>query len=308
MKLERVYSATTRSDNGRGTWTRNLYSVSTGRGGIAFCIGSAQVLLSVDYGRNWKNLWSSETSVPYSHSHRICCTETNACWIPSFVLNEVCRSADLGETWETILIPEGGHANDVFFVNSDAGWIAFQNRDARAAAGIMATSDAGNTWISIGRTFEGNPYRVIFVNASVGWALIRSESGENTGIAKSTDGGFTWEELAAFSEPFMAIYPITSTEVMLFGSTGTILKSWDGGGTWKVTERCEVSVNAALFIRDRGIAVGDRGSLFLTEDRGETWKNHEWNIRENLVDVDVFDEESVVVASSSSIFLWPRDR
>jgi hypothetical protein len=307
MKLQRVYSATTRSDNGEGAWTRNLYDVSTGRDGVAFCIGSAQVLLSIDYGRNWKNLWSSETSLPYSHSHRICCTDTNTCWIPSFVLKEVCCSADLGETWESIVIPDAESVKDVFFVNPDAGWITFHKRNAQGSAGMMSTGNAGSSWVSLGLPFEGTPYRVFFVNESLGWALIRSEVTQNTVVAKSTDGGSSWDELAVFPEAYMEIYAINSVEIMLFGSTGTILKSWNGGGAWEVTGRCEVAVNAAVFVNDRGIAVGDRGSLLLTEDRGGTWIEQELDIGENLVAVDIFEEGSVVIASSSSIFLSGGD-
>ncbi len=297
MRLERCYSADTRLDSDGGVWTRHLEGISVGSNGVGFCVGSGQVLRTVDYGSHWENLWVQESRTPYSHAQRVFCTELNECWIPSFAQSEVSYTADLGKSWNVVRLENGEVANDVFFSNSRTGWIASYKSVGR----LRRTIDGGREW-QIVQSFSDNPYNICFLNDMVGWALTRSENASFSKILSTHDGGDTWSESARFPGAYLGIHPLKENEVLLLGIKGEIHKSFDGGIAWEKVLSCEFTLNAIQFRKEKGFAVGDCGSLFFTSDNGENWRQHDSGIAENFIGIDVFDDGSAVIASTVSIF------
>lgn len=182
-----------------------------------------------------------------------------------------------GITWAPQDVGTGTDAlNAVQFVNSTTGWAAGDLRF------IFRTTDGGNTWI---QTDTGLPNRtriesVYFLNESTGWIAgrdLRSTGPRLIIIAKTTDGGVTWERQDDLSEGTVnGIHFVNSDKGWAVAdntsiNTGRILHTSDGGKTWTVQLEGVSKLESLFFIDENtGWAVGVN-DLLHTVDGGETW-------------------------------------
>ena len=127
----------------------------------------------------------------------------------SYAGTGIYKSTDNGETWEHKGLPESHHIGRIILhpINPDIVWVAVLGHlySPNAERGVYKTADGGNTWT-----------KTLFVNENAGavdlminpknpdelyaaaWERTRrawdfTESGEGSGIYKSTDGGDNWE-------------------------------------------------------------------------------------------------------------------
>jgi hypothetical protein len=94
-------------------------------------------------------------------------------------------TSDGGQTWKPVTVPEA--ALSLFFLDEKAGWLV--GRDD-----LWRTADFGQTWVKLGRA-EG-ALRVWFVTPQRGWAV-----GVKKSVYETSDGGATWQRVAAAAEP-----------------------------------------------------------------------------------------------------------
>lgn len=98
-------------------------------------------------------------------------------------------------------------------------------------------------------------------------------------IMYSTDGGVTWEFADADGDIYMQMDFPSRTTGFVVGYTGSLLKTIDGGFTWKELRRSRrvdtrhVPFRGVCF-RDEnvGAVMGDNGILWITKDGGDSWK------------------------------------
>jgi len=111
-----------------------------------------------------------------------------------------------------------------------------------------------------------------------GWLV-----GDQALLMKSPNAGVTWESPQGKLPPelrdvvdFLAVEQ-RGDKVWVVGKPGTIVwHSPDGGQTWqKQLTNCSTPLRAIHFRNDEyGVAIGDFGTILLTDDGGRTWMNH----------------------------------
>jgi len=114
-----------------------------------------------------------------------------------------------------------------------------------------------------------NLFSVCTKSASEAWTV-----GDLGRIFHTTDGGRTWEVSSAGTKrPFVAISCV-GDRLWIAGQAGQIAHSPDGGRTW-ITQDSGTTRNL-LDIQfadaQRGLAIGDFGTLLRTENGGNTWE------------------------------------
>ena len=141
---------------------------------------------------------------------------------------------------------------------------------------LYRSSDGGASWVIIS---AGLPPAAGIVDAPLvidaTTYLVGTNNGDESGIFRTADAGFTWTRVADFGavgrpvviEPAGAIY-------WLLEDNGGIARSTDDGETWTVLSRGPStgdSITLQLLPDGRLVAIGG-GSLIVSADQGATWQ------------------------------------
>lgn len=256
----------------------NLYSVSTTGAREAWAAGAFGTIVHTDDGGS---TWERQTSNTTEHLFGIGFTGSHNGWAVGRS-GVILRTRDGGEIWEIQDSPlDDRHLFDVAAIDANTA-VAIGDWGS-----VVRTTDGGRTWEdrSIGRDVILNDQH--WHGAEHGWIV-----GEGGVILATTDGGKTWTEQQ--SGVFKTLFGVTFADDRngwAAGIDGLILHTRDGGETWDAIRGAEgmaafdeVGVadafgNPTLFDIDvqgrYGIAVGDLGALFTSDDAGATWKRRE---------------------------------
>jgi photosystem II stability/assembly factor-like uncharacterized protein/pimeloyl-ACP methyl ester carboxylesterase len=152
-------------------------------------------------------------------------------------------SDDLGKTWKQGKVPDiGAMAFDVKFLDEKRGFIASAtNADVSSAnALILATEDGGATWEEVYRSerpFE-TTWKFSFPTDQVGYCTVQSYNPDPEAsvryVAKTLDGGKTWDELRLVDDPAVRAFGIAfvDADTGWVGATPHGFATVDGGVTW----------------------------------------------------------------------------
>ena len=177
----------------------------------------------------------------------------------------------------------------IHFVDEQHGWMVGEYGN------IRNTTDGGQTWgsqhgilldelraagvmasdvMSLAAFF-----RVHFTDPNNGLAM-----GGSGAIASTSDGGQTWHWVSRDGThadvPNMPIYdfvrPDADGKVVAVGTNGLVLNSDNNGGNWaRATTDADVFTwlnGIAIADSGKGVMVGGKGSILLTNDSGKTWR------------------------------------
>jgi photosystem II stability/assembly factor-like uncharacterized protein len=171
----------------------------------------------------------------------------------------VYKSLDAGESWTRMGLEQSEHIGMIRIDPRDSRivYVAAQGPlwSGGGERGLFKTVDGGETWEKI---LGGGEYTGVSevhldprdpdVLYAVTWQRFRNvaslmDGGPETGIHKSTDGGYTWKELTAglpeenMGKAGLAISPIKPdvlyATIELKQRTGGVWRSEDGGETWE---------------------------------------------------------------------------
>jgi photosystem II stability/assembly factor-like uncharacterized protein len=165
----------------------------------------------------------------------------------------VYRSADGGRRWEELegitripgheewylpYSPRAGAARNAY-VSDDRMLVAVE------VGGLLRSDDGGRTWICEPVAGDedvhhvtGHPDDRDLVYVSLGTATLTRRGGRHGGVARSRDGGRTWEKIET-DYTRAAIVPPARRDLLLAGPAprvgrgGRIVSSSDGGDTWE---------------------------------------------------------------------------
>lgn len=146
---------------------------------------------------------------------------------------------------------------------------------------ILYSDDSGKTWAQAKVPVSAMLTGLSFANPQEGWAV-----GHSGVILYSSDAGATWrlqrsdksadDEKAGF--PLMDVWFADNVTGFAVGAYGYFLKTTDGGTTWvdisaSIANPDGAHLNAVFGIPGSGtvLVAGERGILFRSADRGETW-------------------------------------
>jgi len=139
----------------------------------------------------------------------------------------VFRTANGGATWERHIIDFDGWFYDIFFVDSETGWIAGSH------GSILKSTDAGQTWRRQQTSSQSALIDIQFVDRNHGWAM-----GEGGQILITTDGGEHWRgKLIPARHGLRALHFSDRLNGWAVGEEGEAHRSQDGGATWETRGR-----------------------------------------------------------------------
>ena len=220
------------------------------------------------------------------------------------------RTTNGGQQWlfqsaDTNFINRYASSLSLSFVNQDTGWASANGWQPNPLCcptfviKAFKTVNGGVTWDSVFGAANYTPgtirYFVRFQDVNTGWLL--GGSVFSTGMqgpirhvvmARTTNGGLTWEDKGAVAEPFSSAYFLNkdtawavSGNAYTYDPSGgpayTHLNSWiyktvNGGADWTTQLSLSGILNSISFHgKDTGLAVGDSGLMLITHDGGATW-------------------------------------
>lgn len=178
------------------------------------------------------------------------------------------------QTWREVLAPTypGGTVfYDGVMVSKNVGYIV------GSGGIILKTVDGGLSWSVLNSRVTRTLYSVYFIDERRGFV-----GGTSRTLLRTTNGGDSWDSTSVTAIPDAAgviygIYFADTSNGWLVASTsarGWILRTTDGGRTWRVDTTISKQLYAMDFVRPgRGIVVGrDAGTIWYTKD-GVTWRN-----------------------------------
>lgn len=210
---------------------------------------------------------------------------------------------DGGRTWRHTIIGQRDVLRDVFFVDSQRGFLIGEysifNRRAEDIspdrAFVMASNDAGRNWQPVElrnkaldpsdqRQYNGNGLlRLVFADDRAGWAV-----GEAGLILATRDGGQTWaRQRTPVSKLFYDLVALDEQQAWAVGGGGAILRTVDGGKNWNAQSSGVTQTLHAVHFTDnkRGWAVGANGTIIVTLNGGSRWQPQNSGTDANLYTV-----------------------
>jgi photosystem II stability/assembly factor-like uncharacterized protein len=167
---------------------------------------------------------------------------------------------------------------------------------------IHRSTDLGITWTMID-TFDFELRDVVFTDEKTGFA-----AGYGV-MLKTEDGGLTWDYTSAQKEFFSALSFPSPQVGYAVGRTGTIVKTTDGGDTWKRIRNGNTpspirhAYSKVFFLNEEvGYIVGDRGLILKTTDGGKKWAKFDKETKAHLYDIFMFEEgHGVIVGDEGTV-------
>ncbi|MBW8889962.1 MAG: hypothetical protein JF616_19575 [Fibrobacteres bacterium] len=266
-----------RTDDGGATWTdrgrtriNRIYSVrftspDTGflAGDTSSNFGLVAILKTVDGGRDWSpvsppGLTTRFNSIAFTGSRTGYAVGDTGIILKTF---------DGGDSWSmisTAVTTEWLH--DARFLDSATG-IAVGGINLGTDI-ILKTGDGGRTWSSYSLPKLGGFLSIAFATPRIAVA-----AGLGGSMARTRDGGDTWEDISTSMNDYRAAIVFPSAAIGFTAGAG-ICKSTDSGATWIHQSVPTRETLYSIFFPDtlNGFAVGDNGTILHTSNGGALWE------------------------------------
>ena len=128
-------------------------------------------------------------------------------------------------------------------------------------------------------------------------------------ILRSDDAGLSWTISETTGDFYRSIHFPTSSTGYIAGYSGSILKTTNGGISWKkLIDGDKVTVKntpfrSVFFVNtEKGYLVGDRGTFWRTTDGGNNWQIVKGFPKVDLHDVFVIENTGYIVGENGRIF------
>lgn len=218
-------------------------------------------------------------------------------------------SVDSGDTWQA-----GNAKGDLDLASSAVSRLYIEGSKpqnivaASINAGLLASDDHGANWARLLPDFTAHD---AFINPYDGQEIFAAGArGRTAAIYKSPDRGRTWiqvynEPTGQFSVTVLA-FDRTNSQVMYAGlSSGTVLKSADGGDTWNALVSFEGRVADLAATRSMVYSLTLTSGIKRSTDSGRSWSNLSFSQSANTFNdlyADPGSESILYVAASSGLY------
>lgn len=226
---------------------------------------------------------------------------------------------DGGMTWypgENSNYEYQGDFNAVYFINSDKGWMVGSSGNA------LYSIDGGVHWTNVKTGSNGSCILedVFFTDDQNGWVVGASFYTFESKIFHTSDEGNSWHAQPPLDHMLNSIYFVDPLEGWIVGgrslqaNTTAIYHTSNGGNQWEIqfSENLNNGDFSDIYFKDAeyGWAVGDGGNqyppenislFYYTEDGGENWINHSFDIHHALSSICFVDDETGYISGHKTI-------
>lgn len=202
-------------------------------------------------------------------------------------------SSDAGKTWQREELP--GRSNlQAIAVAPEGRQVIVGNQ------GQIWTRVAGEAWHSQTlpvSELAGKLLSVSFIDGYF-WTV-----GEMGALFRGDANAQNWQALGGDDDvTFNSIRAGVDGDLWITAEFGRLLRSTDQGVTWSTVELGSESLRALVFSGATGLAVGNRGELYLSRDGGNNWQAVAHFTTEHLFDVAVHEGHWLVTGDRGALF------
>jgi photosystem II stability/assembly factor-like uncharacterized protein len=126
-------------------------------------------------------------------------------------------------------------------------------------------------------------------------------------VLRSNDGGKNWGLAATFESQILDLAVLDAQRIFVSGEGGLIARTADGGNSWqRLRTRTRANINSIAFDgNSKGIAGADFGTMLTSDDGGVSWSKIKGLPEDsNCVKVLIPSRDRGVIATDKSIYLF----
>ncbi len=215
-------------------------------------------------------------------------------------------SDDLGVNWIQSNVPTKVTLTDLYFINNNEGWAVGHD------ATILHTNDAGLNWeIQYFDPELDQPLMSLIAYKDSKTSQVNIDAvGAYGYFLSSKDNGETWSEKEISSEDahLNQIIKIQNEKYLIAGEFGYVHKTLSDG-TWHfIKTPYEGSFFGLMEPRENEyFAYGLRGTLYYSDDQGQSWKRITTDTTSSLLGGIVLNDGRMVLVGSSGVLLVADD-
>jgi photosystem II stability/assembly factor-like uncharacterized protein len=222
-------------------------------GSRGFIAGNGGVVLGSEGGEEWEpvQINAMGTNLDYVNF-----PTANVGYIAG--PGQLLRTTNGGNSWA--LINSSYDFRDISFPTSDTGYMVHNDS-------VYKSVDGGQTWLNTSGHVDGGRMRLVSARKVF---IYNSPYFKNS--YKTTDGGNSWEEITlshSHEVQELAFYD-EHEGILTWGNS--ILKTTNGGETWKRTEGMYEFPGHVHVYNSRMAFVIGHGAMYASKDRGTTWE------------------------------------
>jgi photosystem II stability/assembly factor-like uncharacterized protein len=256
-----------RTTDGGGSWTRVATSGGPPLRGLEavgttlYAVGNnLTVLKSADGGDTWDR--KPVTGTPPGNLTSVRCAEADTCLMTTESGNQVLRTTDGGETYESV-----APSTDPIYA------VEFASATRALAVGAQGTAaisdDAGANWRTVGSRISGSFLVLHAASDTAAYA-----GGSNGVLARTINAGQTWANVSApTASTITGIAAPTADRVFVLASDGTVQRSNNGGVSYRLLSTGTTAKPRAITALNANtvLLVGPIG-VRRSKDGGETFR------------------------------------
>lgn len=173
---------------------------------------------------------------------------------------------------------------------------------------VVTVGNHGDLWLKTpGQAWRNTPLPVSEIGGKLmDVAFIGGHfwvTGEMGALFRSGPGAGTWERVGEEQDvAFNVIRQGVGNDLWIAAEFGRLLRSRDGGLSWTTQELGSESLRSVSFQGQVGVAVGNAGHVYVSQDGGDSWKNISRFTSDHLRDVVVVDGLWSVVGDNGTYF------
>ena len=271
--------------DGGKTWERKIYDNISTLGHRVWIYNAENLFVmnhggeffrSSDFGETWLQIAKMPLPPSGGRIPEIIFTDSLTYWLffyDDFAPNPGTRhfvTTDAGKNWKEIDLGRIGDRPSYFVYDKNNFWIGYGTL-------LKRTTNGGASWTDL-NTDLGGP--MFFISPLVGWKSGSNFSGRTT-LAKTTDGGLTWDSLPR-PHPVLVntfaggLWFHDEMNGILASSRGYIFVTSNGGVSWDSVYKASTEFTQVRFADRRvGWAVGTNGVILKTTSGGISWVEEE---------------------------------
>lgn len=266
--------------------------------------GGLSLLRSADGGRSWAPLSLSELDDSTRSDSLTAVGFVNASTAIGLTrMGRILRSADGGKTWSKVLegaapgfeaISEG--PSDVVLAVA-GGQMPSPTLPHRSA--IWRSADGGLTWMQA--YFDSASHtvtpRAVSLRGNVALVV-----GDSQTILRSNDSGRSWNSVSGAGTGQLSGVALSPDNIAIAVGGGQIQRSRDGGQTWALVLHTTYTLRGVRHLGEqRWLAFGDRGSVLLSTDAGQSWTPQAAFTGQDLLSFSVAGNAWLIAGSNGAL-------